>query len=181
VISRFAPQFAGYNQQDSMELMGYLFDGLHEDLNLVKQKPLTKDPSGMNKMSDKEIADIFWANYRKRNQSIIIDTIVGQYKSSVDCPDCPKIGKSFEMFFILSIPIPMKEMCKLKIYFLTRDTWNIPSQMTFRLPKETPIRKIKELIGEYQKIPDLQSRLLTVRDQQIEKEYRDDMTCGELS
>ena len=38
-IGEFQPQFAGYEQQDSQELMGFLLDGLHEDLNRAKKKP----------------------------------------------------------------------------------------------------------------------------------------------
>jgi ubiquitin carboxyl-terminal hydrolase 4/11/15 len=34
--------FSGYNQHDSGELITYLLDGLHEDLNRVKQKPYTE-------------------------------------------------------------------------------------------------------------------------------------------
>ena len=37
-LARFAPQFAGYQQQDSQELLAFLLDGLHEDLNRVKKK-----------------------------------------------------------------------------------------------------------------------------------------------
>ena len=29
----------GYAQHDSQELLAFLLDGLHEDLNLVKEKP----------------------------------------------------------------------------------------------------------------------------------------------
>ena len=39
VIGRHAPQFSGYMQHDSHELLAFLLDGLHEDLNLVKKKP----------------------------------------------------------------------------------------------------------------------------------------------
>jgi hypothetical protein len=38
-VSKFAPQFTGYQQHDSQELMGFLLDGLHEDCNRVKRKP----------------------------------------------------------------------------------------------------------------------------------------------
>jgi|JI6StandDraft_1071083.scaffolds.fasta_scaffold20813_2 ubiquitin C-terminal hydrolase len=37
-ISNFAPQFAGYGQHDSQELISTLLDALHEDTNLVKVK-----------------------------------------------------------------------------------------------------------------------------------------------
>ncbi|MES1915969.1 MAG: hypothetical protein MHM6MM_007840 [Cercozoa sp. M6MM] len=37
-LSEFAPRFVGYNQQDAQEFCGFLLDGLHEDLNRVRQK-----------------------------------------------------------------------------------------------------------------------------------------------
>jgi ubiquitin carboxyl-terminal hydrolase 4/11/15 len=47
-VGRFAPQFSGYQQQDSQELMAFLLDGLHEDLNRIKKKPYIemKDSDG---------------------------------------------------------------------------------------------------------------------------------------
>ena len=47
-VGRFAPQFSGYQQQDSQELLAFLLDGLHEDLNRVKKKPYVavKDANG---------------------------------------------------------------------------------------------------------------------------------------
>lgn len=33
VIGKFAPQFSGYAQHDAQELLAFLLDGLHEDLN----------------------------------------------------------------------------------------------------------------------------------------------------
>ncbi|CAB4428973.1 unnamed protein product [Rhizophagus irregularis] len=38
-IGRFAPQFSGTEQQDSQEFLSFLLDGLHEDLNIIKEKP----------------------------------------------------------------------------------------------------------------------------------------------
>lgn len=47
-VGRFAPQFSGYQQQDSQELLAFILDGLHEDLNRVKKKPYLepKDANG---------------------------------------------------------------------------------------------------------------------------------------
>ena len=38
-VGRFAPQFSGYQQHDSQELLTFLLDGLHEDLNRITKKP----------------------------------------------------------------------------------------------------------------------------------------------
>lgn len=49
-MGKFAPQFSGYQQQDSQELMAFLLDGLHEDLNRIRKKPYIelKDSGGMH-------------------------------------------------------------------------------------------------------------------------------------
>ena len=39
MIGKHAPQFSGFQQHDSHELLAFLLDGLHEDLNLVRKKP----------------------------------------------------------------------------------------------------------------------------------------------
>lgn len=99
-LARFAPQFSGYNQHDSQvcmynqlhsrlvlgnfaqvvimfaatlqELLAFLLDGLHEDLNRVKLKPYieSKDIDGR---PDEEMAHENWENHKARNDSIIVD------------------------------------------------------------------------------------------------------------
>ena len=38
MLGRLAQRFQGYEQEDSQELLAYLLDGLHKDLNRVKHK-----------------------------------------------------------------------------------------------------------------------------------------------
>jgi ubiquitin carboxyl-terminal hydrolase 4/11/15 len=40
IIGKFKKQFNNQEQQDSQELLSVLLDGLHEDLNRVRNKPL---------------------------------------------------------------------------------------------------------------------------------------------
>uniref|UniRef100_A0A0E0AFZ4 USP domain-containing protein n=1 Tax=Oryza glumipatula TaxID=40148 RepID=A0A0E0AFZ4_9ORYZ len=104
-IACFAPQFSGFNQHDSQELLAFLLDGLHEDLNQVKCKPYeeAKDASGR---PDKEVADEYWSNHLARNDSVIVDTYHGQYKSTLTCPTCSKTSVTFDPFMYLSLPVP---------------------------------------------------------------------------
>ncbi|THU66410.1 hypothetical protein C4D60_Mb05t13850 [Musa balbisiana] len=54
------------------ELLSFLLDGLHEDLNRVKNKPYIKAKDADN-CPDEEFAEECWKNYKARNDSIIVD------------------------------------------------------------------------------------------------------------
>ncbi|XP_052726900.1 ubiquitin carboxyl-terminal hydrolase 8 isoform X2 [Vigna angularis] len=71
-LARFAPQFSGFNQHDSQELLAFLLDGLHEDLNRVKCKPYVEVKDGDGR-PDEEVADEYWHNHLARNDSVIVD------------------------------------------------------------------------------------------------------------
>jgi len=45
---------------------------------------------------DKEIADEFYANFLARNQSIIVDLMYGQLKSTVTCTECKNPQLTFD-------------------------------------------------------------------------------------
>ena len=71
-LARFAPQFQGYAQQDSQELLAFLLDGLHEDLNRILRKPYIEEKDDSER-PDAEMAAEAWSNYRRRNDSVIVD------------------------------------------------------------------------------------------------------------
>ncbi|XP_055660403.1 ubiquitin carboxyl-terminal hydrolase 4 isoform X5 [Falco peregrinus] len=106
-VGQFAPQFSGYQQQDSQELLAFLLDGLHEDLNRVKKKPYLelKDANGR---PDSEVAKEAWENHRLRNDSIIVDIFHGLFKSTLVCPKCSKVSVTFDPFCYLTLPLPLR-------------------------------------------------------------------------
>lgn len=48
----------GYAQHDSQELLAFLLDGLHEDLNLVREKPYVDMTVKTDDRSDKVRDDV---------------------------------------------------------------------------------------------------------------------------
>ncbi|CAB4310728.1 unnamed protein product [Prunus armeniaca] len=142
-LARFAPQFSGYNQHDSQELLAFLLDGLHEDLNRVKNKPYieTKDSDGR---PDEEVADECWKNHRARNDSLIVDVCQGQYKSTLVCPVCSKISITFDPFMYLSLPLPSTVTRSMTVTVVYGDGRGLPMPYTLTLIKD---RCIKDLIA----------------------------------
>ncbi|KAJ3232806.1 CSN-associated deubiquitinating enzyme Ubp12 [Chytriomyces hyalinus] len=106
-IGRFNQTFLGYSQQDSQELLQFLLDGLHEDLNRIKKKPYVEQPE-MEGRPDAEIASKSWELYRLRNDSQIVDLFQGEYKSRVECVECGNWSVKFDPYMFLSVPVPEK-------------------------------------------------------------------------
>jgi ubiquitin C-terminal hydrolase len=70
-ISKWAPQFTGYRQQDSQEFLRFLLDGLHEDLNRVKVKPPYEELVDIEYEMEYDKANRWWNNYISFNNSFI--------------------------------------------------------------------------------------------------------------
>ncbi|KAK3140274.1 hypothetical protein QOZ80_5AG0398500 [Eleusine coracana subsp. coracana] len=140
-LGRFAPQFSGFNQHDSQELLAFLLDGLHEDLNRVKCKPYSeaKDSDGR---PDEEVADEYWGNHLARNDSIIVDICQGQYKSTLVCPICKKVSVTFDPFMYLSLPLPSTTMRTMTITVFSSDGTAGPSPYTVSVPKSGDTRTL---------------------------------------
>ncbi|KAF5928308.1 hypothetical protein HPG69_014913 [Diceros bicornis minor] len=133
-VGRFAPQFSGYQQQDCQELLAFLLDGLHEDLNRIRKKPYIqlKDADGR---PDKVVAEEAWENHLKRNDSIIVDIFHGLFKSTLVCPECAKISVTFDPFCYLTLPLPMKKERTLEVYLVRMDPLTKPMQYKVVVPK----------------------------------------------
>uniref|UniRef100_A0A8C6FP46 Ubiquitin carboxyl-terminal hydrolase n=1 Tax=Moschus moschiferus TaxID=68415 RepID=A0A8C6FP46_MOSMO len=132
-VGRFAPQFSGYQQQDSQELLAFLLDGLHEDLNRVKKKPYLelKDANGR---PDAVVAKEAWENHRLRNDSVIVDTFHGLFKSTLVCPECAKVSVTFDPFCYLTLPLPLKKDRVMEIFLVPADPRCRPTQYRVVVP-----------------------------------------------
>ncbi|XP_074952299.1 ubiquitin carboxyl-terminal hydrolase 4 isoform X2 [Phalacrocorax aristotelis] len=132
-VGRFAPQFSGYQQQDSQELLAFLLDGLHEDLNRVKKKPYLelKDANGR---PDSEVAKEAWENHRLRNDSIIVDIFHGLFKSTLVCPKCSKVSVTFDPFCYLTLPLPLRRDRLMEVTLVYADPRRRPVQYRVVVP-----------------------------------------------
>lgn len=97
-IGKFNSSFYGYHQNDTQELLAFLLDGLHEDLNRIIKKPYIELPD-FDGMKDKEIAERSWNYHRARNDSVIVDLFQGQFKSTLICAECKNV-RCFILFFV---------------------------------------------------------------------------------
>ena len=109
-LGKWVPQFRGYEQQDSQELVAALLDKLHEDLNSAAHthgpEPTKEGADDNNNNKDDLTAgEAAWDAYSRKNKSVIMDLFHGQLKSTLICPECGAKSTTFDSFLSLSLPL----------------------------------------------------------------------------
>ena len=117
IFIQFAKQFSGYAQHDSQEVLTFMLDKLHEDLNKISRKPYFEIKVQEPTETDEQASNRFWKCYLLRENSIIVDLFHGQYKNKVLCPQCKKVSTTYEPFVFLSLPIPSEKIIFKYKYF----------------------------------------------------------------
>lgn len=106
LIAEKRSEFAGYRQHDAQELLAFLLDGLHEDVNRAPYpRPFVEDPSTEGKI-DADIAAEAWSGNLRRNDSKIVDLFQFQVRSEITFPDVGDKSLKFDPMMYLSLPIP---------------------------------------------------------------------------
>uniref|UniRef100_A0A803SXM9 ubiquitinyl hydrolase 1 n=1 Tax=Anolis carolinensis TaxID=28377 RepID=A0A803SXM9_ANOCA len=151
-VGHFASQFLGYQQHDSQELLSFLLDGLHEDLNRIKKKEYIelKDAAGR---PDEEVAEEAWRNHKRRNNSIIVDIFHGLFKSTLVCPECGKVSVTFDPFCYLSAPLPVSKDRVMEVFFVSMDPSKKPEQHRLIVPKAGKVLDLCLALSKHTEVP----------------------------
>eukprot|EP01087_Luapelamoeba_hula_P004534 TRINITY_DN1447_c0_g2_i5.p1 TRINITY_DN1447_c0_g2~~TRINITY_DN1447_c0_g2_i5.p1 ORF type:complete len:925 (+),score=112.97 TRINITY_DN1447_c0_g2_i5:99-2873(+) len=167
-LGRFAPQFLGYQQQDAQEFLAYVLDGIHEDLNQSYSKSsgapaaisspdasvthsdiisiVPDQPTVQQPISDEAKASSAWSTYSARNQSQIVDTFQGQFKSTVVCQTCGSASTTFDPFMFLSLPVPAKDRRLVEVVLFPMAS--APIKYGVRVPKGGNMQIVKEELAK---------------------------------
>uniref|UniRef100_A0A673XFX0 ubiquitinyl hydrolase 1 n=1 Tax=Salmo trutta TaxID=8032 RepID=A0A673XFX0_SALTR len=112
-IGKINESFSGHEQQDSQELLLFLMDGLHEDLNKVANRKCYTEEEN-DDLDDQRAADQAWSKHKLLNESIIVALFQGQFKSTVQCLTCHRKSRTFETFMYLTLPLASTNKCSLQ-------------------------------------------------------------------
>ena len=125
--------FDDSSQHDSHEMLIYLLEKLHEDLNRNMEKKYIELNEKQQGENDIDASNRWWEAYLKRDDSIIMDLFSGQYKSTLRCPFCDKISITYDQFSCLELPI--EEQCFSGTSYVINE-------------KDNTIKKINLIFGE---------------------------------
>ncbi|GJQ78053.1 hypothetical protein Trydic_g2397 [Trypoxylus dichotomus] len=170
-VTKHAPNLGGGGQHDSQELLAWLLDSLHEDLNRVPKKQFVelRDSDGR---PDAVVADEAWGQHLARDHSIITDLFYGQLKSKVTCQTCGHESVKFDPFNLLSLPLPMESytLCEILVICLNGE---VPIKYGLRLNSEAKYYELKQQLQNLCGIPPERLSLAEVASSQI-KQFLDD-------
>eukprot|EP00510_Aplanochytrium_minuta_P001597 CAMPEP_0184022128 /NCGR_PEP_ID=MMETSP0954-20121128/10401_1 /TAXON_ID=627963 /ORGANISM="Aplanochytrium sp, Strain PBS07" /LENGTH=1212 /DNA_ID=CAMNT_0026304403 /DNA_START=201 /DNA_END=3839 /DNA_ORIENTATION=- len=189
VISDIKPEFAGYEQHDSQELLSYILDGLHEELNRIQNKPPTEKPVG-NGRPDKDVAEESLNVYRLRNDSKISDLFTGLFKSTVTCPNpaCNNVSVTFDPYMILQLPLQAEEELYHKLHIIYVNpgpnySKSKPPVQKFNVvaPKHGPVFLLRRIIASHMNVAPNSVVLTQVSYSKITRKFTDDADLASIS
>lgn len=182
-LQKFAPQFSGYQQHDSQELVAFLLDGLHEDLNRVLKKPFVEKPDweGGQDLELAKLAQTSWDGYMKRNDSVIVDLFQGQYQSTLVCPECQKVSITFDPFMYLTLPLPVNKKWEHLIYYVPWDPSKPHRKVPVEIGRDSSFKDLKNLLGRWMGSKPQELLTLEVFNHRFYKNLDDSVLCGEMA
>ncbi|KAL8438669.1 hypothetical protein ACSSS7_000011 [Eimeria intestinalis] len=134
-VGEVREEFLGFSQQDSQELLAFLLDGIHEDLNRVRKKPYYEDKiEGAAGASDSVTALRSWQRHREVHDSIVVDLFQGQYRSQLICPECRRLSVTFDPFLNLSLPLPHSASLRFHIAGCFEAAKGFSAELQTKLP-----------------------------------------------
>ncbi|KAI8927686.1 hypothetical protein BC831DRAFT_159468 [Entophlyctis helioformis] len=138
--------YDSYTQQDAQEFLNFLLDAIHEDVNRILHKPSVEIPDFDSSTPDAHIAAVYWEAHKKRNDSIVVDTFQGQYKSQITCGECGNTSIKFDAFMNLSMEVPGVETVD---FWLTLVRYTGTKQrVRLSVPIHAPVEEVQDMLGQ---------------------------------
>ena len=121
IIGKLQPKFLKNEPGDSRQLIQFLLNNIHKELNENKNKNIQDD--------DEEDTELTWEKklenerriFNQENKSIIIDLFYGIQSTETFCYKCQNTSYEFEYFNILTLPILQKYAKKININNMLED------------------------------------------------------------
>ncbi|KAL2803833.1 ubiquitin carboxyl-terminal hydrolase 4 isoform b, partial [Daubentonia madagascariensis] len=121
---------AEINRDNPLGMKGEIAEAYAE---LIKQMWSGRDAHVAPRMF-KVVAKEAWKNHRLRNDSVIVDTFHGLFKSTLVCPECAKVSVTFDPFCYLTLPLPLKKDRVMEVFLVPADPHCRPTQYRVTVP-----------------------------------------------
>ena len=112
-ISQMNSLFEGVQANDSKDLINFLLEQMHEELNVKNNNEENNYSITVNMQIDQnKLYEYFLQNYKSNYNSIISDSFYGFTQTEVICQNCRKVKYNYDIFSFIEFPLE-----QVNIYF----------------------------------------------------------------
>ena len=112
-ISQMNSLFEGVQANDSKDLINFLLEQMHEELNIKNNNEENNYSITVNMQIDQnKLYEYFLQNYKNNYNSIISDSFYGFTQTEVICQNCRKVKYNYDIFSFIEFPLE-----QVNIYF----------------------------------------------------------------
>jgi len=108
VLSQLNPLFQGIAANDSKDLINFLLERFHQELNNIHESSNLKDSTLINQedqLDEKKMLNIFFEDFKIKFRSIISDLFYGILETKSQCQGCNKTKYNFQVYSFLEFPL----------------------------------------------------------------------------
>jgi len=120
IISQMNPLFKGVQANDSKDLILFILETIHRELN--QKKETIPDQGNVNNLDFNAVFEQFTKFYKANNKSIVSDEFYGYFVSIMKCGYCNKVTFNVQIMNILIFPLEkVRIFAKNQYNFVTLD------------------------------------------------------------
>ena len=105
VLSQENDLFAGIQANDSKDLINFLIERLHQELNVIKEKNNNENFYQINQLNENEALQFFLKDFTSNFNSIISKLFYGILETKSQCKGCNMIKFNFQLYSFLEFPL----------------------------------------------------------------------------
>ena len=105
ILSQENELFAGIQANDSKDLINFLIERLHQELNVIKEKNNNENFYQINQLNENEALQFFLKDFTSSFNSIISKLFYGILETKSQCKGCNMIKFNFQLYSFLEFPL----------------------------------------------------------------------------
>ena len=113
-LSQENPLFAGVAANDSKDLINFLLERLHSELNIIKNDNNQSEYiiNDNDQLDEQKMLNLFTNEYAKKYNSIISNLFYGVLETRSQCQNCKMIKYNFQIYSFIEFPLErVNEYC----------------------------------------------------------------------
>ena len=124
VLSKENPLFAGIQANDSKDLVNFLIERFHQELNIIKKDPnINITTTSQDQINEQKMLNSFLAEFKQNFNSPISNLFYGILETKSQCSNCKIIKFNFQIYSFLEFPL--EQVNKFYFQFLPTQLFTI--------------------------------------------------------